>query len=261
MSDTEAKTSGERIAKVLARAGVCSRREAEKLIEAGRVAVDGRTIASPALNVGPDARIAVDGEPVQAAEPTRLWRHHKKKGRITSTRDPEGRPTVYADLPPDLPRLLCVGRLDYNSEGLLLLTNDGALARFLELPSTGWTRRYRVRVHGLVDEKKLAALDKGVTVDGVKYEPVKARLDKVQGANAWLTFALKEGKNREVRKLCAHLGLDVTRLIRIGYGPFQLGDMAPGATAAVPPKLLKDQLGGHAAKFRLPTGADRRRPA
>lgn len=252
---------GERIAKVLARAGVCSRREAERLIVAGRVTVDGVAIASPALNVGPDADISVDGEPVAAAEPTRLWRHHKRRERITSARDPQGRPTVFDDLPDGLGRLISVGRLDYTSEGLLLLTNDGELARFLELPSTGWTRRYRVRVHGAVDDRKLARLAEGAEVDGVRYGPVKARLDKVQGSNAWLTMALKEGKNREVRKLCAHLGLEVTRLIRTGYGPFQLGDLKPGETAPVQGKMLKDQLGGHAAKFRLPRHADHRRPA
>ncbi len=252
---------GERIAKVLARAGVCSRREAERLILAGRVAVDGKAIDSPALNVGPDAAISVDGEPVRAAEPTRLWRHHKRRERITSNRDPQGRRTVFDDLPNELGRLISVGRLDYNSEGLLLLTNDGELARFLELPSTGWTRRYRVRVHGYVDDKKLAPLAEGLTVDGVRYEPVKARLDKQQGSNAWLTMALKEGKNREIRKLCAHLGFEVTRLIRVGYGPFQLGDLHPGDTATVQPKMLKDQLGGHAAKFRLPHHADHRRQA
>ncbi|MEQ9643440.1 MAG: pseudouridine synthase [Alphaproteobacteria bacterium] len=260
MSDS-ASPAGERIAKVLARAGVCSRREAERLIVAGRVAVDGKAIATPALNVGPDAKISVDGEPIRAAEPTRLWRHHKRRERITSNRDPEGRPTVFGDLPDDLGRLISVGRLDYTSEGLLLLTNDGELARFLELPSTGWTRRYRVRVHGYVDDKKLATLADGLTVDGVRYEPVKARLDKQQGSNAWLTMALKEGKNREVRKLCAHLGFEVTRLIRVGYGPFQLGDLKPGDTAAVQGKLLKDQLGGHAKKFRLPHHADHRRQA
>lgn len=253
--------TGDRIAKVLARAGLCSRREAERWIEAGRVTVDGKTIDSPALNVGPKARITVDGQPLGAPEPTRLWRHHKQRERITSARDPEGRRTVFADLPDDLPRLISVGRLDYTSEGLLLLTNDGELARFLELPATGWTRRYRVRVHGTVDDKKLESLADGVTVDGVKYGPVRARLDKQQGSNAWLSFALKEGKNREVRKLCAHLGLDVTRLIRIGYGPFQLGELKPGETAAVQNKMLRDQLGRNAETFRLPHHADHRRKA
>lgn len=241
----------ERIAKVLARAGLCSRREAERWIAAGRVAVDGRVLASPALNVGPEARIEVDGKPLAGPAPTRLWRYHKPKGLITSHRDPEGRPTVFERLPAELPRVVSVGRLDAASEGLLLLTNDGELARHLELPSTGWTRRYRVRVHGAVDETALGRLSQGVTVDGVAYGPVEARLDRVQGANAWLSMALKEGKNREVRRLCAHLGLEVTRLIRVGYGPFQLGELARGAVAAVPNRVLADQLGRQAARFGI----------
>jgi len=248
----------ERIAKVLARAGLCSRREAERWIAAGRVAVDGRVLDSPALNVGPEARISVDGKPVAGPAPTRLWRYHKPKGLITSHRDPEGRPTVFERLPADLPRLISVGRLDIASEGLLLLTNNGELARHLELPSTAWTRRYRVRVHGSVDVAALQRLAQGVTIEGVSYGPVEARLDRVQGANAWITMALKEGKNREVRQLCAHLGLEVTRLIRLGYGPFQLGDLARGAVEAVPNRVLADQLGGGAARFGIrpsqPTG-------
>ena len=233
----------ERIARRIARAGVCSRRAAEALIAEGRVAVDGHAIASPALNVGPAEIVTVDGEPIPAAEPPRLWRHHKRRGRITTARDPEGRPTVFDDLPAGFPRVITVGRLDYNSEGLLLLTNDGALARTLELPATGWVRRYRVRAHGRVDEPALSRLAGGATVDGVAYGPVEARLERTVGANAWLTVALREGRNREVRKLMAHLGLEVSRLIRVAFGPFQLGNLPPGAVAEVPAKALAEQLG------------------
>lgn len=243
MAEAEVRT-GERIARRIARAGVCSRRDAEKLIQAGRVAVNGVAITSPALNVGPDDRVTIDGTPVPAAEPVRLWRHHKQKGRITAARDPQGRPTVFDDLPEDMPRTIAVGRLDFNTEGLLLLTNDGALARTLELPATGWVRRYRVRVHGRVDEAAFASLAKGITVDGFDYGPVDAQLERRQGSNAWLRLALTEGKNREVRRLMNHFGLHVTRLIRTSFGPFQLGSLAPGATAEVPAKQLREQLGG-----------------
>lgn len=239
-----AAPKGERIARRIARAGVCSRRDAEKLIGAGRVAVNGMTIASPALNVGPEDRVTIDGAPLPAAEPVRLWRHHKQKGRITAARDPRGRATLFDDLPDDLPRVISIGRLDFNTEGLILLTNDGALARTLELPATGWVRRYRVRVHGTVDEAALAGLAKGVTVSGIRYGPVEAELERRTGTNAWLRVALSEGKNREIRKLLNHLGLEVTRLIRISFGPFQLGKLAPGATAEVTPKQLREQLGG-----------------
>lgn len=253
----------ERIAKALARAGLCSRREAERWIAGGRVTVNGRVLESPAVAVGPADAILVDGKPIPAAEPTRLWRYHKPRGLITSHRDPQGRPTVFERLPKDLPRVVSVGRLDFNSEGLLLLTNDGALARHLEHPSTGWTRRYRVRAHGTVDPDKLKRLADGATVDGVRYGPVDARLESAKGANAWLAFSLKEGKNREVRKLCAHLGLDVTRLIRIAYGPFQLGDLPRGEVAVVPPRQLAAQLGKAAERFRIggEQHAHRRRPA
>jgi 23S rRNA pseudouridine2605 synthase len=234
----------ERIARRIARAGVCSRRDAEKLITAGRVAVNGMRITSPALNVGPRDRITIDGTPLPAAEPVRLWRHHKHRGRITAARDPQGRATVFDDLPPDMPRTIAVGRLDYNTEGLLLLTNDGALARTLELPATGWVRRYRVRVHGRVDESALKELAKGTTVEGVAYGPVSAELERRTGTNAWLRVALAEGKNREVRRLMNHRGLEVMRLIRISFGPFQLGKLAPGACEEVPAKVLRDQLGG-----------------
>ncbi len=234
---------GSRIAKVLARAGLCSRREAERWILAGRVAVDGVTLVTPAVNVSAGNRVTVDGKPLPAPSPPRLWRYHKPAGLITSNRDPEGRPTVFERLPGDLPRVVSVGRLDLTSEGLLLLTNDGDLARRLELPGTGWTRRYRARVHGLVDEKKLAALAGGVTVSGVKYGPIKAKLDKQKSANAWVTVSLEEGRNREVRKVMEHLGLEVNRLIRVAFGPFQLGLLARGQVEEVHPKVLREQLG------------------
>ncbi len=241
MGDDQAK--GERIAKLLARAGMCSRREAERWIEAGRVAVDGETLTSPAVVVDAADRITVDGQPLPAAEPTRLWRYHKPAGLLTSHRDPQGRPTVFERLPAALPRVVSVGRLDLNSEGLLLLTNDGELARRLELPETGWKRRYRVRVHGAVDEAKLSGLAKGITVSGIKYGPIEARLDKQQGANAWLTVTLAEGKNREVRRVFEHLGYTVNRLIRTAFGPFQLGKLTRGQTAEVPAKVVREQLG------------------
>ena len=235
--------SGERIAKVIARAGICSRRDAEKLIAAGRVSVDGVVIESPALDVTPDQAIVVDGKPLPTAERTRLFRLHKKRGLVTTARDPQGRPTLFDALPPGLPRLISVGRLDINSEGLLLLTNDGELARQLELPATGWVRRYRVRVNGDVEPSALKKLEGGLTIDGVRYGPVRAALDRQQGDNAWLSMSLTEGKNREVRKLCEHLGWKVNRLIRIAYGPFQLGDLEPGVVEEVTGKVLREQLG------------------
>ncbi len=240
----QAPRAGERIAKVLARAGVCSRREAESLIAQGRVKVDGRVLASPAVNVTEENEILVDERPLPAAEPTRLWRYHKPRGLLTTRRDPEGRPTVFERLPRGLPRVVSVGRLDLNSEGLLLLTNDGALARTLELPATGWTRRYRVRALGRVRPQALERLKHGVTIGGVRYGPVEARLDRQSGANAWLTVSLREGKHREVRRVLEHLGLRVNRLIRVAYGPFQLGGLAPGAVAEVPRRRLAEQLGG-----------------
>ena len=238
-----APEGAQRIAKVLARAGLCSRRDAERWIAEGRVAVDGTVLTSPAVTVGEDAEIRVDGELLPEPDRARLWRYHKPAGLVTTHRDEKGRPTVFAALPKELPRLISIGRLDLNSEGLLLLTNDGALARRLELPATGWLRRYKVRVHGTVDPERLATLAKGITVDGVHYGPIRAEFERQQGSNAWLTLALREGKNREVRRVLEHLGLAVTRLIRLSYGPFQLGNLARGAIEEVPAKVVRDQLG------------------
>ncbi len=237
-----------RIAKALARAGLCSRRDAERWITEGRVRVNGKTIASPALDVGPADRIEVDGKPLPDAEPIRLWRYHKPRGLVTTHRDPDGRPTVFEKLPPEMPRVVSIGRLDLNTEGLLLLTNDGALARHLELPATGWLRRYRVRAHGSVDQAALDKLKDGVTIEGVRYGPVEATVDRPQGANVWLTIALREGKNREVRKILNNLGLDVNRLIRVSYGPFQLLELAPGTVETVRRKVIADQLGPAVAR-------------
>jgi 23S rRNA pseudouridine2605 synthase len=219
---------GERIAKVMARAGLCSRREAERWIADGRVAIDGKTLTSPAVVVPPGAKVTVDGEPLAQPERTRLFRYHKPRGLLTTERDPEGRPTVFETFPPELPRLLSIGRLDFNSEGLLLLTNDGELKRRLELPATGWVRRYRVRVHGQPNPTALDDLRRGMTVDGVRYGPIEAAIERQQGTNAWLSVALAEGKNREVRRVMEALGLPVNRLIRVGYGPFMLGELPLG---------------------------------
>ena len=235
--------NGERIAKVLARAGLCSRREAERWIADGRVAVGGKILTSAAVNVNVTDAVTVDDKPIPMREPTRLWRYHKPPGLVTSHHDPQGRATVFERLPEALPRVVSIGRLDLNSEGLLLLTNDGDLARQLELPSTGWRRRYRVRVHGAVDETKLASLVEGITVSGIQYGPVRAQLNSHKRSNAWLTVSLEEGKNREVRRLMEHCGHLVTRLIRIAYGPFQLGKLTRGQTAEVPTRVLRQQLG------------------
>ncbi len=235
---------GERIAKRLARAGLCSRREAERWIEAGRVAVGGRVLDGPAVVVGPDDKITVDGKSLPCAEATRLWRYHKPKGLICTARDEAGRPTVFDALPADLPRVMSIGRLDINSEGLLLLTNDGGLARRLELPSTGWARRYRARVFGRPEPERLAALAKGVNIEGIHYGPIEAALERQRGGNAWISLLLREGKNREIRKVMEHLGLKVNRLIRISFGPFQLSGIEPGDLREVPARVIADQMGG-----------------
>jgi len=233
----------QRIAKVLARAGLCSRRDAERWIAEGRVAVDGTVLTSPAVTVTGASEIRVDGATLPEPGRARLWRYHKPAGLVTTHRDEKGRATVFAALPKELPRLISIGRLDLNSEGLLLLTNDGALARRLELPATGWLRRYKVRVHGIVDPARLAPLEKGVTIDGIAYGPIRAQFERQQGSNAWIAMALREGKNREVRRVLEHLGLSVTRLIRLSYGPFQLGNLERGSLEEVPKKVLEEQLG------------------
>ncbi|MER9879774.1 MULTISPECIES: pseudouridine synthase [unclassified Mesorhizobium] len=235
--------AGERIAKRLARAGLASRRDAEELIAAGRVKVNGKVLSSPAFNVMPGDIIHLDGMEIPPIERTRLFLFHKPAGVVTTNRDPEGRKTVFDVLPPGLPRLMTIGRLDINTEGLLLLTNDGGLSRVLELPATGWLRRYRVRVHGKVEESALAGLREGIAVDGVFYGAIEATLDREQGSNAWLTLGLREGKNREVRNILGALGLDVTRLIRISYGPFQLDDLPEGHVLEIKGRVLRDQLG------------------
>lgn len=239
-----AAEKGERIAKVLARAGLCSRREAERWIAAGRVAVNGLVLTTPAVTVTAKDAVVVDGEALPTKQPSRLWRYHKPAGLMTTHHDPQGRPTVFDALPARLPRVVSVGRLDFNSEGLLLLTNDGELERKLELPATGWTRRYRVRAFGTVDDETLAKLKNGITISGVRYGPIRAAVDSKKGANAWITVALTEGKNREVRRVLEHLGLTVNRLIRTAYGPFQLGHLEEGEVEEVPGKVLREQLGG-----------------
>ena len=233
----------ERIAKFMARSGVCSRRQAEELIKQQRVTVNGETITSPAFNVEGNEKILLDGEKLPAVEGTRLWLYYKPVGLLTTHKDTDNRPTVFDNLPAGMPRVISVGRLDLNSEGLLLLTNNGELSRKLELPQNGWSRRYKVKVHGFVDLKKLAKLADGVTVDGINYGPVKAELESEQGTNSWLTITLNEGKNREIRKLMKSIDLDVARLIRLSYGPFQLGSLKKGEVREVPGKVLKEQIG------------------
>jgi 23S rRNA pseudouridine2605 synthase len=242
----------ERVAKRIARSGLCSRRDAERLIAAGRVAVDGEALSSPAVTVTDANLVTVDGEPLPAAGQARLFRYHKPAGVLTAARDPEGRPTIYDRLPEGLPRLMPIGRLDMGSEGLLLLTNDGALKRRLELPATGWLRRYRVRVHGRIDEAKLEALNEGIEIDGFRYGPIHATLDRVQGSNAWLSMALREGKNREIRRVLEHFGWPVNRLIRLSFGPFQLGGLGAGEVEEVPAKTLREQLGARLAPGSRP---------
>ncbi|WP_394154300.1 pseudouridine synthase [Loktanella salsilacus] len=234
---------GDRIAKVLSRAGIASRRDAERMITDGRVSVNGKTITSPALNVTDRDRIVVDGKPVGQPEAARLWLYHKPAGLVTSARDEKDRATVFDNLPGDMPRVMSVGRLDINSEGLLLLTNDGGIKRRLELPSTGWLRRYRVRINGSVSEARLDELRKGITVDGVDYQPMLVTFDRQQGANAWLTISIREGKNREIRRAMEAVNATVNRLIRVSYGPFQLGKLAEGAVEEVKGRVLREQLG------------------
>ena len=237
-----------RIAKFMARSGVCSRREAEELIAQGRVTIDGEVVESPAVNVTGDEKILLDGEKLPVIQDTRLWLYHKPAGLVTSHKDEKNRATVFDNLPPNMPRVISVGRLDLNSEGLLLLTNSGELSRKLELPTNGWIRRYKVRVFGTVNPDKLKSLQKGVMVEGVEYGPIKAEVESKQGANTWLKVALSEGKNREIRRVMKSLGLEVSRLIRLSYGPFQLGSLKKGEVKEVPQKVLREQIG---AKFEL----------
>ena len=241
MTDTSAK--GNRIAKVIARAGIASRREAERLIAEERVAVNGRKILSPALNVSVTDRVTVDGRPIAAPQPPRLWLYHKPPGFVTTSRDEKGRKTVFDSLPDDLPRVMSVGRLDLSSEGLLLLTNDGDIKRRLELPSTGWLRKYRVRVNGTPNDAILEPLRQGLIIDGERFQPMQVSIDRQQGANAWLTVGLREGRNREIRRAMGAAGLAVIRLIRVSFGPFQLGKLKRGEVSEVRPRVLEDQLG------------------
>lgn len=234
---------GDRIAKVLARAGIASRREAERMIEAGRVTVNGKIIERAALNVSDSDKITVDGKPVGEPDPPRLWLYHKPTGLVTTNSDEKGRTTIFDEMPEDLPRVMTVGRLDLNSEGLLLLTNDGDIKRKLELPATGWVRKYRVRVNGRPTEDTFAPLRKGITVDGERFQPMTISLDRQQGANAWVTVSLREGKNRELRRAMEAVGMTVNRLIRVSYGPFQLGTLKTGAVEEIRRKLVRDQLG------------------
>ena len=235
--------TGERIAKRLSRAGVCSRREAERWVAAGRISINGKKISEPGTLVTEESDIRVDGKPIATPQATRLWRYHKPSSLICSNGDPRGRPTIFERLPAHLPRVMTIGRLDFDSEGLLLLTNDGGIARRLELPDTGWIRRYRVRMFGAPTDKDIAKLANGITVDGVKYGSIEAKIDSAKGSNAWVTVSLSEGKNREVRRVFEHLGCPINRLIRTAYGPFQLGKLERGGVDEVPRRVLKDQLG------------------
>jgi 23S rRNA pseudouridine2605 synthase len=241
--DLAEDNTGERIAKVMARAGVCSRRDAEKLIAEGRVTLNGETVTTPATKLKGDYVIAVDGKPVAEPEPARMWRYHKPAGLVTTHKDPKGRPTVFANLPKNLPRVVSVGRLDFNTEGLLLLTNDGGIARRMELPSGGWPRKYRVRLYGDVTQATFDKLAEGITVDGVKYGPIVADLERTGGSHKWATVIIKEGKNREVKRVMESLDLKVARLIRVQFGPFHLGQLAEGAVEEVPAKLWREHLG------------------
>jgi 23S rRNA pseudouridine2605 synthase len=269
-SETADDAGGERVAKALARAGVASRREVERLIAEGRVALNGRVLETPAVRIAPGDVLKVDGAVVGAAEPTRVWRYHKPSGLVTTHRDPAGRPTVFDALPPHLPRVISIGRLDLNSEGLLLLTNDGALARALELPATGWVRQYRARAYGRTTQAQLDTLKDGVTIEGVAYGPILARLDKVQhkagaptesSANVWISVSLAEGKNREVRRVLESIGLKVNRLVRLAYGPFALATLATGQVEEVGPRVIREQLAAFIAPENLPTGVSTAGPA
>ena len=242
-SEPTSNPEAERIAKFLARAGVCSRRDAERLIADGRVKLNGKVLDTPAVKVTAADKVVVDGRPIGAVEPTRLWRYHKPSGLVTTHRDPAGRNTVFEHLPADMPRVISIGRLDLTSEGLLLLTNDGELARKLELPANGWLRRYRARAYGRIAQEELDKLKDGITVDGIRYGSIDAKLERGGGANAWITVAITEGKNREVRRVLDALGLKVNRLIRTSYGPFQLGTLEPGAVEEIPRRVIRDQLG------------------
>nr|WP_281972710.1 pseudouridine synthase [Ruegeria faecimaris] len=260
---TNTPPPGDRIAKVLARAGVASRREAERMIEAGRVVVNGKTIDSPALNVTAKDKITVDGKPVSEPEPSRLWLYHKPPGLVTTTKDEKGRATIFDKLPEDMPRVMSVGRLDLNSEGLLLLTNDGGIKRKLELPATGWLRRYRVRVNGRPKDEDFAPLRKGLVIEGERFQPMEVTLDRQQGANAWLTIGLREGKNREIRRAIEDIGFAVNRLLRVSYGPFQLGKLKPGEVEEIRRRVMRDQLGLEAepeAPAKRPARPQRKRP-
>jgi 23S rRNA pseudouridine2605 synthase len=237
------RPEGERIAKAIARAGLCSRRDAERLIAEGRVLLDGEIVTSPARNVSEHNVIQVDGKPLKEREPARLWRYHKPAGLVTTHKDEKGRPTVFASLPPSLGRVVSVGRLDFNSEGLLLLTNDGEIARRLEVPSAGWVRKYRVRLFGKVTQADLDALATGVTIQGVTYGPILADLERSKGVYSWATVSLKEGKNREIKRVMESLGLKVARLIRVSYGPFQLGHLGEGEVEEIPARIWRQQLG------------------
>ncbi|WP_371223362.1 pseudouridine synthase [Roseovarius sp. 2305UL8-3] len=257
---SEKTPPGDRIAKVIARAGVASRREAERMIEAGRVSVNGTVIDRAALNVTAADKITVDGRDLAAPEPARLWLYHKPTGLVTTNRDEKGRTTIFEDLPEDLPRVMSVGRLDINSEGLLLLTNDGGLKRRLELPSTGWVRKYRVRVNGRPADDTFEPLRSGLTLDGEKFQPMVVTLDRQKGANAWATVAIREGKNREIRRAMEAVGMVVNRLIRVSYGPFQLGQLKPGEVQEIRPRVLRDQLGLEAPDTAPAAGKPGKKP-
>lgn len=254
MTDTGFPPDGERIAKTLARAGVCSRRDAEKLIAEGRVVVNGQKLDTPAFKVTAKDDIRVDGKRVAEPQPARLWRYHKPDGLLTTNKDPKGRATIYDKLPPDMPRVISIGRLDLTSEGLLLLTNDGELARQMELPANAWIRHYRARAYGRITQEELDTLAEGIVVDRVKYGSITATLERQQGGNAWISVVLTEGKNREVRRVLEAIGLKVNRLIRTSYGPFELGLLKPGQVEEVPPRRVKDLFGPSRARRRGASG-------